>query len=74
MTAKDAYQYFVLKAQDIAISQNWIPVNWYVSIPNARLNISDVGLLLLIMQINQLNAYLHCMIHQWFGGLSIRNC
>ncbi|XP_061372251.1 beta-hexosaminidase 1-like [Gastrolobium bilobum] len=28
MTAKDAYQYFVLKAQDIALSKNWIPVNW----------------------------------------------
>ncbi|XP_019453204.1 PREDICTED: beta-hexosaminidase 1-like [Lupinus angustifolius] len=28
MTAKDAYQYFVLKAQDIAISKNWTPVNW----------------------------------------------
>ncbi|CAL0314657.1 unnamed protein product [Lupinus luteus] len=28
MTAKDAYEYFVLKAQDIAISKNWTPVNW----------------------------------------------
>ncbi|CAI8592166.1 unnamed protein product [Vicia faba] len=28
MTTKDAYEYFVLKAQDIAISKNWIPVNW----------------------------------------------
>ncbi|KAJ8542223.1 hypothetical protein K7X08_017089 [Anisodus acutangulus] len=28
MTAKDAYQYFVLRAQEIAISQNWTPVNW----------------------------------------------
>ncbi|KAF1888805.1 hypothetical protein Lal_00036847 [Lupinus albus] len=28
MTAEDAYEYFVLKAQDIAISQNWTPVNW----------------------------------------------
>ncbi|XP_050384993.1 beta-hexosaminidase 1 [Argentina anserina] len=28
MTAKDAYQYFVLKAQEIAISKNWTPVNW----------------------------------------------
>lgn len=28
MTAKDAYQYFVLRAQKIAIAQNWIPVNW----------------------------------------------
>ncbi|XP_015076565.1 beta-hexosaminidase 1 [Solanum pennellii] len=28
MTAKDAYQYFVLKAQEIAISHNWTPVNW----------------------------------------------
>lgn len=30
MTTKDAYQYFVLKAQEIAISKNWTPVNWYV--------------------------------------------
>ncbi|XVE52742.1 hypothetical protein DITRI_Ditri02bG0147800 [Diplodiscus trichospermus] len=28
MTAKDAYQYFVLKAQKIAISKGWTPVNW----------------------------------------------
>ncbi|KAL2329631.1 hypothetical protein Fmac_017212 [Flemingia macrophylla] len=28
MTAKDAYQYFVLKAQEIAVSKNWTPVNW----------------------------------------------
>ncbi|XP_062154115.1 beta-hexosaminidase 1 [Alnus glutinosa] len=28
MTAKDAYQYFVLKAQEVAISKNWTPVNW----------------------------------------------
>ncbi|GLT66916.1 hypothetical protein SLA2020_392560 [Shorea laevis] len=28
MTTKDAYQYFVLRAQKIAISQNWTPVNW----------------------------------------------
>nr|POF22922.1 protein detoxification 45, chloroplastic [Quercus suber] len=28
MTAKDAYKYFVLKAQEIAISKNWTPVNW----------------------------------------------
>ncbi|XP_060212628.1 beta-hexosaminidase 1 [Lycium barbarum] len=28
MTSKDAYQYFVLRAQEIAISQNWTPVNW----------------------------------------------
>jgi hypothetical protein len=32
MTAKDAYQYFVLKAQEVAISKNWTPVNWYVLI------------------------------------------
>jgi hexosaminidase len=29
MTTKDAYKYFVLKAQEIAIHLNWIPVNWY---------------------------------------------
>lgn len=29
MTTKDAYEYFVLKAQDIALSKKWTPVNWY---------------------------------------------
>lgn len=29
MTAKDAYQYFVIKGQELALSKNWIPVNWY---------------------------------------------
>ncbi|XP_020231932.1 beta-hexosaminidase 1 [Cajanus cajan] len=28
MTTNDAYQYFVLKAQEIAVSKNWSPVNW----------------------------------------------
>ncbi|KAF8396729.1 hypothetical protein HHK36_018359 [Tetracentron sinense] len=28
MTTKDAYQYFVLRAQEIAIAKNWTPVNW----------------------------------------------
>ncbi|KAK6120677.1 hypothetical protein DH2020_045575 [Rehmannia glutinosa] len=28
MTGKDAYQYFVLRAQEIAVSLNWTPVNW----------------------------------------------
>ncbi|XP_052205168.1 beta-hexosaminidase 1 [Diospyros lotus] len=28
MTANEAYQYFVLKAQEIAVSKNWTPVNW----------------------------------------------
>ncbi|KAI9124381.1 hypothetical protein K1719_004303 [Acacia pycnantha] len=28
MTAKDAYEYFVIKAQNIALSKNWTPVNW----------------------------------------------
>lgn len=28
MTGKDAYKYFVLRAQEIAISLNWTPVNW----------------------------------------------
>jgi hypothetical protein len=32
MTTKDAYQYFVLKAQEIAISKSWTPVNWYALI------------------------------------------
>ncbi|KAL9388664.1 hypothetical protein Peur_017269 [Populus x canadensis] len=28
MTTKEAYQYFVLRAQEIAISKGWTPVNW----------------------------------------------
>ncbi|KAJ8759866.1 hypothetical protein K2173_009967 [Erythroxylum novogranatense] len=28
MTSKDAYKYFVLRAQEIAISKGWTPVNW----------------------------------------------
>lgn len=28
LTAKAAYQYFVLKAQELAVSQRWSPVNW----------------------------------------------
>ncbi|KAK4799654.1 hypothetical protein SAY86_025019 [Trapa natans] len=28
MTNKEAYKYFVLKAQNIAISRGWTPVNW----------------------------------------------
>ncbi|GAA0152650.1 glycosidase [Lithospermum erythrorhizon] len=28
MTAKEAYQYFVVKAQELALSLNWTPVNW----------------------------------------------
>ncbi|CAM8962042.1 unnamed protein product [Rhodiola kirilowii] len=28
MTTKDAYQYFVLKAQELALSHGWTPVNW----------------------------------------------
>ncbi|TQE04874.1 hypothetical protein C1H46_009477 [Malus baccata] len=28
MTTKDAYQYFVVKAQEVAVSKNWSPVNW----------------------------------------------
>ncbi|GAB2276657.1 Beta-hexosaminidase 1 [Dionaea muscipula] len=28
MTPKDAYKYFVLRAQEIALSMGWIPVNW----------------------------------------------
>jgi hypothetical protein len=30
MTTKDAYKYFVLKAQELAIKLNWTPVNWSV--------------------------------------------
>lgn len=37
MTAKDAYQYFVLKAQEIAISKSWTPVNWYVLIYHSKI-------------------------------------
>ncbi|KMZ57941.1 Beta-hexosaminidase, family GH20, partial [Zostera marina] len=40
MTAKDAYQYFVLKAQDIAISQNWIPVNWEETFTSFKENLN----------------------------------
>jgi hexosaminidase len=29
MTTKDAYKYFVLRAQEIAIHLNWTPVNWF---------------------------------------------
>lgn len=32
MTGKDAYKYFVVRAQEIAISKNWTPVNWYVDV------------------------------------------
>ncbi|XP_048231922.1 beta-hexosaminidase 1 [Ricinus communis] len=28
LTTKDAYKYFVLRAQEIAISKGWTPVNW----------------------------------------------
>lgn len=28
MTAKDAYQYFVLRVQEMAIAKSWTPVNW----------------------------------------------
>ncbi|KAL8551974.1 hypothetical protein ACS0TY_000866 [Phlomoides rotata] len=28
MTSKDAYKYFVLRAQEIATALNWTPVNW----------------------------------------------
>ncbi|CAJ1977722.1 unnamed protein product [Sphenostylis stenocarpa] len=28
MTAEDAYEYFVVKAQNIALTKNWSPVNW----------------------------------------------
>ncbi|KAF4350676.1 hypothetical protein G4B88_015400 [Cannabis sativa] len=28
LTTKEAYQYFVLRAQQIALSKNWTPVNW----------------------------------------------
>ncbi|KAL8050352.1 hypothetical protein ABFX02_06G077400 [Erythranthe guttata] len=28
MTGKDAYKYFVLRAQEIAVALNWTPVNW----------------------------------------------
>ncbi|WVY92819.1 hypothetical protein V8G54_031907 [Vigna mungo] len=28
MTAEEAYEYFVLKAQNIALTKNWSPVNW----------------------------------------------
>ncbi|GLT50891.1 hypothetical protein SLA2020_243460 [Shorea laevis] len=40
MTTKDAYQYFVLRAQEIAISQNWTPVNWEETFNNFAANLN----------------------------------
>ena len=37
MTTKEAYQYFVLRAQKIAISKNWTPVNWYGDLSNKNI-------------------------------------
>lgn len=37
MTTKEAYQYFVLRAQKIATSLGWIPVNWYACFPSLLL-------------------------------------
>ncbi len=46
MTAKDAYKYFVLKAQEIAISKKWTPVNWYVLFYVNKIVVSFLNLIL----------------------------
>ncbi|XP_077220055.1 beta-hexosaminidase 1 [Tasmannia lanceolata] len=40
MTGKDAYQYFVLRAQDIAVAQNWTPVNWEETFNTFKANLN----------------------------------
>lgn len=40
MTGKDAYQYFVLRTQDIAIAQNWTPVNWEETFNTFKANLN----------------------------------
>ncbi|XP_006857676.2 beta-hexosaminidase 1 [Amborella trichopoda] len=40
MTAKDAYQYFVLRGQQIAIAQKWTPVNWEETFNTFKENLS----------------------------------
>jgi hexosaminidase len=42
MTTKDAYKYFVLKAQEIAINLNWIPVNWEETFNSFKENLNPL--------------------------------
>lgn len=42
MTTKDAYQYFVLRAQGLAIQLNWIPVNWCDILPSRNRWITEI--------------------------------
>ncbi|KAL5201981.1 hypothetical protein ABZP36_012933 [Zizania latifolia] len=42
MTTKDAYKYFVLKAQEIAIKLNWIPVNWEETFNSFKENLNPL--------------------------------
>ncbi|XP_073129204.1 beta-hexosaminidase 1 [Henckelia pumila] len=39
-TGKDAYKYFVLRAQEIAISFNWTPVNWEETFNSFAVNLN----------------------------------
>ncbi|KAK8964333.1 Beta-hexosaminidase 1 [Platanthera guangdongensis] len=41
MTTKDAYQYFVLRAQQIALAHNWVPVNWEETFNTFKENLSS---------------------------------
>ncbi|XP_062230553.1 beta-hexosaminidase 1 [Phragmites australis] len=42
MTSKDAYKYFVLKAQELAIKLNWIPVNWEETFNSFKENLNPL--------------------------------
>ncbi|GJN36275.1 hypothetical protein PR202_gb25120 [Eleusine coracana subsp. coracana] len=42
MTTKDAYKYFVLKAQELAIQLNWIPVNWEETFNSFKENLNPL--------------------------------
>jgi hexosaminidase len=42
MTTKDAYKYFVLKAQELAIKLNWIPVNWEETFNSFKENLNPL--------------------------------
>lgn len=53
MTAKEAYQYFVLRAQEIAISKDWTPVNWYALIYTKIIFILGIRLACFILPVKQ---------------------
>ncbi|KAL6865423.1 hypothetical protein ACP4OV_016574 [Aristida adscensionis] len=42
MTTKDAYKYFVLRAQELAIKLNWIPVNWEETFNSFKENLNPL--------------------------------